>query len=346
MVEAIRQFGSTLNRGTVLVSSTLEEPHLLVGVIEEISDATGTSVAKRFGYAYVDSHGNVTAAGPAPYLDCVAAPDTPAATASRQLPWLSDAENKAASWIIAYQLPEYLAEIKPRRTAELDKTRLLVTKRLESERDRLLLDSAIAGEKERAGEKAKETSESLNRKAAALEIRLLKRLQLLDQQNVMSTKPPRIVTAALVLPLGMLEGALPPNSPMHAKETKEVERRGIDLVLARERELGRAPTEQAFNNPGFDILSTAADGDTYRIEVKARIEGAEDFFITHNEVMTGKNSAPLYRLALVRVDLRGPQHDEVRYLADPFATTDLGDFHATGIRGDWFKMWARGRSPF
>ena len=42
---------------------------------------------------------------------------------------------------------------------------------------------------------------------------------------------------------------------MHAIETKEVERRGVELVLAAERALGRAPVEQAFNNPGFDILS-------------------------------------------------------------------------------------------
>jgi hypothetical protein len=154
------------------------------------------------------------------------------------------------------------------------------------------------------------------------------------------------LTAALVLPVAMLEGELPAKAPMHAKETKEVERRGVDLVLARERELGRQPVEQAFNNKGFDILSTATNGDTYRIEVKARIEAAEDFFITHNEVMTGKNSVPRYRLALVRVDPRGAQHDDVRYLDDPFATTDLGDFDATGIRGDWAKQWAKGKGPF
>lgn len=346
MDEAIRKFGGTLNRGTVLVSSTLEEPHLLVGVIEEVADATGASVARRFGYAYVDRFGTVTPAGPAPYLDCVAAPDTPAATAARQLTWLPDAEDKAKSWIIANQLPEYLAEVQPRRSSELGKTRLLVTKRLESERDRLLLDAAVAGEKERAGEKAKETSESLNRKAVELDVRLNKRLELLDQQAVMSTKPPHIVTAALVLPIGMLEDDLPTNAPMHAKETKEVERRGVDLVMARERELGRKPVEQAFNNPGFDVLSTAANGDTYRIEVKARIEGAEDFFVTHNEVMTGKNAAPRYRLALVRVDQRGAHYDDVRYLDDPFATTVLGDFDATGIRGDWAKMWDKGTGPF
>jgi superfamily II DNA or RNA helicase len=346
MGEAIRNFGGALNQGTILVSSTLEEPQLLVGVVEEVADATGGSVARRFGYAYVDHFGTVTPAGPAPYLDCVAALAGPAVEAARGLAWLGEAEDKAMSWIIANQLPEYLAEVQPRRLAELEKARDLVTKRLSSESDRLLLDAAIASEKERKGEKPKESSDSLNRKAVELDARLRKRLALLDQQGLMSTKPPHIVTAALVLPIGMLEGEIPTTAPIHATETKEVERRGVDLVMARERELGRKPVEQAFNNPGFDILSTDAKGDTYRIEVKARIDGAEDFFVTHNEVMTGKNAVPRYRLALVKVDQRGSQHDEVKYLDDPFATTELGDFEATGVRGHWAKTWAKGAPPF
>lgn len=346
MDEAIRRHGGVLNSGTVLVSSTLEEPHLLVGVVEEVADATGATVARRFGYAYVDSFGTVTPAGPAPYLDCVAAPDVPAVAAARRLPWLAEAEDKATSWIIANRLPEYLAEVRPRRSAELAKTRELVTKRLEGERDRLLLDSAVAAEKEHAGEKPKESAESLNRKAVDLDVRLHKRLELLDQQALMSTKPPRILTAALVLPVAMLEADLPAAAPIHATETQEVERRGVDLVLARERELGRQPVEQAFTNKGFDILSTAPNGDTYRIEVKARLAGAKDFFVTHNEVMVGKNAVPRYRLALVKVNPRGAQHDEVRYLDNPFAATDLGGFEATGIRGDWDKMWRKGTAPF
>ena len=262
------------------------------------------------------------------------------------MPWLSEAEDKAASWIISHQLPEYLAEVQPRRAAELQKTRELVTSRLQGESERLLLDAAVAAEKEQAGDKAKESSESLNRKAVELDYRLRQRLELLDQQALMSTKPPRILTAALVLPIDLVEGELPSSAPMHAKETKAVERRGVDLVLARERDVGRVPVEQAFNNKGFDILSTAPNGDTYRIEVKARIEGSEDFFVTHNEVIMGKNSAPRYRLALVRVDTRGAQFDEVRYLDNPFATTDLGDFDATGIRGNWDKIWNKGQEPF
>ena len=346
MDEAVRQFGGALNSGTVLVSSTLEEPHLLVGVIEEVADASSESVARRFGYAYVDSFGTVTPAGPAPYLDCVAAPESAVTEAVRKLPWLADAEDRAMSWIISNQLPDYLAEIQPRRSAELAKARSLVVKRLEGERDRLLLDAAIAAEKERAREKPKESAESLNRKAVELDVRLRQRLELLDQQALMSTKPPHIVTAALVLPVGMLEAELPASAPIHAKETKEVERRGVDLVLARERDLGRSPVEQAFNNKGFDILSTDSKGDTFRIEVKARIDSATDFFVTHNEVMTGKNAVPRYRLALVRVDSRGAQYDEVRYLDDPFSATDLGDFEATGIRGNWAKMWVKGTLPF
>ncbi|GAA3674808.1 helicase-related protein [Lentzea roselyniae] len=346
MDEAIKQFGGILNSGTVLVSSQLEEPHLLVGVIEEVADATGTSVARRFGYAFVDRFGTVTAAGPAPYLDCVAAPETPAVAAARALRWLAEAEDKATSWIIANRLPEHLAEVQPRRRAELTKIRNLVTKRLSSESERLLLEAAVASEQEQKGEKPRESSDSLNRKAVELDVRLRRRLELLDQQTLMSTKPPLIVTAALVLPIALLEDDLPVSAPIHAKETKEVERRGVDLVMACERKLGREPIEQAFNNPGFDILSTASTGETYRIEVKARIDGAKDFFVTHNEVMTGKNAVPRYRLALVRVDPRGPQHDEVRYLDNPFATTNLGDFEATGIRGDWAKSWAKGTAPF
>ena len=62
--------------------------------------------------------------------------------------------------------------------------------------------------------------------------------------------------------------------------------------------------------------------------------------------MTAKNAVPRYRLALVRVDTRSPQYDEVRYLDDPFSATNLGDFEATGIRGDWAKTWAKGTVPF
>jgi len=342
----IARFQQTLERGTLLVSPEVSEPRLLVGVVEEVVDGTEASVARRFGYAFIDENGSVDAAGPAPYLDCVAAPTTDQADAMRELPWLAEAEDRATSWIVANQLPAFLEEVKTRRVAELERVREQVGERLHKESERLVLEAMVAQEREQIGKKPRESHSSLMQKSADLDARRDSRLTLLARQLEMQATPPRVVTAALVLPLSAVEEGFPRDAPMHAVETKEVERRGVDLVLAAERDLGRHPVEQAFNNPGFDVLSQRQGEDPIRIEVKARIDGAQDFFVTHNEVLTAMNSAPRYRLALVRVDPRGPEHDEVRYLENPFAGFDAGDFAVTGHRGKWGATWTKGKEPF
>jgi SNF2 family DNA or RNA helicase len=343
----ITQLRPTLERGTVLISPEIDEPQLLVGVVEEVVDGTGEPIARRFGYAYVDPTGRVTPAGLAPYLDCVAAPRTPAVAAATKMAWLAEAESQARTWIIGHQLKEYLAEVSPRRLSEVERTRTRVDQRLAHETNRLVGEAMLAQVKEQTGSKPKEGSESLMRKAEDLEGRRETRLALLDRQAQLSIKPPRIMTAALVLPLAMVESEVAPDAPIKAKATKAVERRGVDLVLATERALGREPQEQAFNNPGYDVLSVPNDGGpSIRIEVKARLEGAEDFYVTHNEIVTGKNAAPEYRLALVIVSKIGPEHDQVRYVADPFAGVDFGDLAATGIRASWPKTWNAGAAPF
>lgn len=342
---AVGTWAHTLETGTVLVSATIDEPRLLVGVVEQVVDASGTSIAKRFGYAYVATDGTSTPAGPAPYLDCVAAPDTDYTRKARGAAWLTEAEHKATSWIIENQLPEYLAEVTTRRTAEIDRATAAVKERLNAEINRLSTEALAVQEKEQLGQKVRESSDNLGRKAADLEARLTHRLGELAKQRHMTTKPPRVVAAALVLPLSAVDGDVPADAPMHAVATKEVERRGVEAVMAAERALGREPEEQAFNNPGYDVLSIGADGHSIRIEVKARLLGAEDFFITHNEVLTGKNAAPDYRLALVSVHPEGSDQDELRYVLDPFATTDLGGLEATGLRIDWQKTWSKGIRP-
>ncbi|MDG4829315.1 helicase-related protein [Solwaraspora sp. WMMD1047] len=341
------QLRHALERGTVLVSPEIDEPSLLVGVREEIVDGTGESLSRRFGYAYVDATGRARPAGPAPYLDCVAAPRTPAVAQALKLPWLAHAEGRARTWIIEHQVQSYLAEVSPRRLAEIARTRARVDQRLTYESNRLAYEADLARGKERLGIKPKESSDSLSRKAQDLQVRRTNRLTLLDQQAQLATKPPSITAAALVLPLSMVDSEIPPDAPIRARETKAVERRGIDKVLAAERALGRQPQEQAFNNPGYDILSLPGDGGpSIRIEVKAHVEGADDFFVTHNEVVTGRNAVPDYRLALVTVSRSGPEYDQVRYVADPFVGIDFGDLAATGIRANWPKTWAAGRAPF
>ena len=130
----------------------------------------------------------------------------------------------------------------------------------------------------------------------------------------------------------------------YARNTEEVDRRAVAAVMGAERALGREPQEMPHNNPGFDIRSLTDDGHYVFLEVKGRIEGAEDFTVTRNEVLYGKN-AERYRLALVRVSQAGAGSDEVRYVADPFKGFDFGDFAADGVRGDWTEMWSKGSPP-
>ncbi len=94
------------------------------------------------------------------------------------------------------------------------------------------------------------------------------------------------------------------------------------------------------------MLSTRGDEPSIFIEVKARIAGSPDFYVTHTEVRHGQNAVPHYRLALVCVDPRGSEHDEVRYVDAPFQDLRMGDFDAEGVRGHWARTWSKGRAPW
>ena len=348
MDHAVTTLAGVLNRGTVLVSSRIESPCLLVGVVEEIVDSLGASVARRFGYAYVSEDGAVTDAGPAPYLDCMSAPDVASVRQAKALPWLHNAESNAVSWIIENELPSYLTAIQPRRSAELDKQRGLVEARLKYEIERLLSEAVAAAERENLGEKLKESSESLSRKATDLQTRLDRRLELIDQQGKMSTKSPLIVTAALVLPVAMLDSDVASDGKaMSGVPSTVLQRRSVEVVLAQEREIGRVPELQSSNTHGYDILSTdPVSGQTYRIKVVAYDAEAADFWVTHNEVVAGKNAKPHHRLALVRLDSGHPGGGNVRYLDNPFVNVEITDFQATGHAGNWHRNWTRGKAPF
>ena len=99
------------------------------------------------------------------------------------------------------------------------------------------------------------------------------------------------------------------------------------------------------NNPGYDIRSRTADGHLIFIEVKGRIEGAEDFWVTRTEALHGKNAATGSRLAHGVGPPRRPRARQVRYIVDPFRDVDFGDFAATGMIGNWAKEWERGGDP-
>ena len=213
--------------------------------------------------------------------------------------------------------------------------------------NRLYSEAGNASEDDAAGQKVRVRATTLEQRAEELESRLARRLAHLSLEGELTLTPPHVPRVALVLPRSALGAdAGPALPPAHARSTREVERRAVDAVLTAERALGREPEEMPPNNPGYDIRSVASDGHVIHLEVKGRLAEAEDFFVTFNEVLHGKNAAPRYRLALVSVSPEGAHCDEIRYLADPFARVHIHDFSATGISGEWPAEWARCAASF
>jgi hypothetical protein len=52
-----------------------------------------------------------------------------------------------------------------------------------------------------------------------------------------------------------------------------------------------------------------------------------------------------YRLALVDVSPEGPQHDRVRYVANPFALVVVTSL-VNGVQFKWKDVWDQGSDPW
>jgi hypothetical protein len=132
----------------------------------------------------------------------------------------------------------------------------------------------------------------------------------------------------------------------HAIETRIVEERAVQAVLAAEAHLGRQAEPMPHNNPGFDIRSIDAEGHLLLIEVKGRVAGAETVTVTRNEILTGLNAAERYVLALVKVGVGEETAEDVRYLYDPFAGKSRQlHFAERSTTFDWIKLWEAAGAP-
>lgn len=345
----------TLKHGAVLVdeSDEGEVPRLLVAMTQSIADGhdPAREVSKRFDFVEITPDGEPVGAGPAPYLDYEPSTANQRALVAEapSTAWSAiEPEAIALTWAVTDALPAHEREVNARLVPAIERTRHEVRKRLMSEIN--LWDShhgeLIAAEA--AGKSTRIKPETAYRRARDLEARLDHRLEDLDLSERLIARPPALIGMALVVPKGLidrLEGRRTGPVATYAKETAEVDRRAVAAVMAAERSLGRVPEEMPHNNPGFDIRSVDEDGMVIRIEVKGRIEGADDFQITRNEVLTAKNLGDDYRLALVRVSQDGAAYDEVRYLVHPFEQTNAEDFRITRFTFNWSKIWADGGQP-
>ncbi|MFW0796180.1 helicase-related protein [Gordonia sp. CPCC 205515] len=352
----IEQNQAALASGTVLFDhlDPGDQPYVLLAMTGEVVDGHRRVVSKRFSFVELRADGSVIDAGPAPHLDLSTAPPQAVDAVERAMaqPWIVGAlTDRAMTWAAGVAQPEHLAEVRERLLPTIEKTKTAVRARLVSQVNYLDGEAARLREVQAAGHtrarRNRQSPERLASRARELEHRLTIRSDELARDAMLTARPPTLTAAMLVIPAGMVGGTVAD----FARDTTVTDRRAVDAVLAAEIGLGREPEEMPHNNKGYDIRSVPCPdtkgvrGPTIFIEVKGRIEGAEHFFVTFNEVLHARNTGSHHRLALVKVSDRGPQYDEVRYLTDYFHRFEMGGTDVAGVQMAWDKVWAKGKPP-
>ena len=322
-----------LRQGAILIDETApdEEVRALVYLEHSIQDARTDRggnrrvVSRQIQFAEVTASGEVRGAGYAPYLD-YRPPTESELAAIRQMEepgWLrNEIESRALDYAVRSLVPSHLQEVKSRKEQLVDKTIAAVKERLTTE-----INSGKA--RQRADE---------------LTMRLQRRMEDLQQERRISPLPPNVLGGALVVPTGLLSRLGGGSTvPVHAKETKEVERVAMQAVIAAERALGFEPRDVAAAKCGYDIESRHPGGDARLrfIEVKGRVQGVDTVTVTKNEILTALNKPEQFILAIVQVD--GERAASLTYVRDPFGREP--DFGVTSVNYRLSELLNKGGPP-
>lgn len=359
----LERHSDLFTRGAVFVDESDRgrvgrDPRVMVMLEHAIADARPTRtephtvVSRRFEFVEVSEESAPVSAGAAPYLDYrpVEAEELVRLAPVLDAEWLrTDIDDLGRSHAIASCVPGHLDMVRGRATTRVERIRAAVKDRLTREINHWDHRAAELRLQADAGKQPRMNPDRAAARADELARRLEARMHTLDQEESLKAMPPVVVGGALVVPAALLapDVVSAETSPgQYAVETAEVERRAVDAVLAAERSLGNDAVDMNVanpNNPGYDVRSITPYGEVRFIEVKGRISGAWNVTATRNEVLTGLNAADRYILALVEVRPEGGE--VVRYIVDPFTSTDDVVFEMTSVNLPWDKMWERGDPP-
>jgi hypothetical protein len=358
-----------LKRGTVLVDERDlgTRPRVLLTLEHAIQDASllpsgeRRTISRRLIYVEMDDDGQARHLQYAPYLDyrplrrdgVQSEPTTAELLAHPECAWIvggsgPSLEQQAIGHAISAVVPEHVAEVRGRRLAWIDKTRVAVKDRLTKEifhwdhRANQLKDQEQAGRPA-----ARMNSIEARRRADDLQTRLQHRLAELDREAQISALPPVVLGGLVVVPLGLL-AAIQGNPLPAAQESPDTQAsaaRARAAVMEVERALGFDPVDREFDKLGYDIESRVVDGpDKGRlrfIEVKGRVAGSDTITVTKNEILTSLNKPDDYILAMV--EFHDHERHNVRYLRRPFQREP--DFGVTSVNYNFAELLGRAGEP-
>lgn len=281
-----------LKQGSILIDELNpdSEPRVLFYLENSVQDArqleTGgrRTISREVHFVELNGQGQILQAGYAPYLDYRHATQeeiNEMLTKADALPWLKqNMEDKIKSFAITTIAKEHLERVKKNRQYLVEKTKNAVQERLTNEIrywDHRARDLRMQEESGRPN--AKLNSNEARKRADELQTRMQKRMQELDEESKISSKPPVVIGGVLVIP---------------ANATKDRSKEKI----------------------GYDIESLCSKTGNLRfIEVKGRRKDATTVTITKNEIIYGLNLPEQFILALAFVD---GKRVEVHYVQNAF----------------------------
>ena len=231
--------------------------------------------------------------------------------------WLhSDLENRALDYGIDVLSAEHLAEVRSRTLERVAKVKAAVQERLTREvtywdhRASELQLQTDAGRSPRMNpDRAAARADELQRRKEA-------RLAELDREAQLASQLPVVVGAALVLPMGLIRQAtgerpVPPTMPSTPPSSSGGQ---LTRFWRPRHDLATTPRRCPTATPATTSARALPPARRLFLEVKGRIEGADTFVVTQNELRFAANVPDAYILALVEVSPDGPEHDRVRYL--------------------------------
>src|SRR5579859_72832 len=347
-----------LRRGAVLVDERDPgvEPRVLFYLEHAIQDSGHTRdggrrvISKRMLYVELDASGTARHLHYAPYLDYrPLGPDEPNVEALLGRPecaWIThDLEHTAQSHAVAKVVPEHLAEVRGRKLDLIGKTEAAVKDRLTKEISYWDHRAQELKLQEQAGRpNARLNSGEAGKRADALQGRLEKRMEELQQERQISALPPVVLGGLLVVPAGLIArmtgGPLP--SSASTVDTQAVGARAREIVMEIECGLGFDPFDREFEKLGYDIESRVTGTGRLRfIEVKGRAAGADTITVTKNEILYSLNKPEDFILAIV--EFREDGSHRAHYLRRPFQREP--DFGVTSVNYDFAELLARAVTP-
>jgi superfamily II DNA or RNA helicase len=347
-----------LKRGTILVDERDLglQPRVLLTLEHAIQDASllpsgeRRTISRRMLYVELDAEGHARHLHYAPYLDyrplAEGEPGVADLLARTECAWISRGlEQQAQSHAIANLVPEHIAEVRGRRLAWIEKTRVAVKDRLTKEItywDHRAEQLKLQEQAGRAG--ARLNSQEARRRADDLQARLQRRLAELDREAQVSALPPVVIGGLVVVPLGLIAATTGRPSPAAstAADTRAAAARARAIVMEAERRLGYEPTDREFERLGYDIESRVPGTGRLRfIEVKGRVSDADTVTVTKNEILYSLNKPDDFILALVEFQ-DGDRH-RLSYLRRPFQREP--DFGVTSVNYNLAELLARAGEP-